>query len=91
MTKGQFKALNEKLDTLIESPKTFPSTEYSYESVKTLIDTFNKEHAKSLDASTKAVENSEKTIHEVTKKVEKLVHDVTEFMVDSRHSSNKKY
>ncbi|CAI9281048.1 unnamed protein product [Lactuca saligna] len=60
MMKGQFKSLNEKLDTLLESSKTSSNTAYSYESVKSLIETFTKEHAKSLDASTKAVENSEK-------------------------------
>lgn len=82
MTKGQFKTLNERLYTLLESSKTSSTSEYSIESVKALIETLTKEHAKSLDASAKAVENSEKTIREITKKVEKPFADVTYFMED---------
>ena len=89
MTKEQFKTLNEKLDTLLESSKTSTNTEYTYECVKAIIATFTKKHAKSLDASTKVVENSEKTIHEATEKVEKLVNEVTKFMVDFRWSLDK--
>ena len=89
MMKWQFKALNSKLDNLLESSKTSSRTEYSYEFVKSLIETFTKDHAKSLDSSTKAVENSEKTVREATKNVEKVANDVTEFMVDFRRSSDK--
>ena len=56
--KGKFKALNEKLDTLLESSITSSNTKYSIKFVKALIETLTKEHANSLQASTKAIENS---------------------------------
>lgn len=48
-----------------------------------------KEHAKILAESTKAVENSERTIRETTKKVKKLFNDVTQLMADFRSTSDK--
>lgn len=39
MTKGQFKALNKKLDTLLESSKSSSNSEYSFEADKALIET----------------------------------------------------
>ena len=89
MTIGQFEALNQKLDTLLESSKSSSNIAYSFEAHKALIETLAKEHAKSIDASTKAVENSEKTVHETTEKVEKLFADVTQFMKGFRSSYNK--
>lgn len=49
MTKGRFKALNQKLDTLLESSKSRSNTEYSFEAYKASIETRTKEHAKSLE------------------------------------------
>lgn len=73
MTKRQLKPLNEKLDTLIESSKASLSSEYSHNSYKSLFETLTKEHVVNLAASTKFIENSEKTVCETTKKVDKLL------------------
>lgn len=77
VTKGKIKAINEKLDYLLYSSKTSSSTEYSLEPVKALIQTFTKEHVDTLQAFTKAVENSNKVVREMTEKVEKLLANAT--------------
>ena len=79
---GKFKALNDKLDTLLECSKYSYSIEYSYEYVKALIETLTKEHGTRLDASTTTVENSEKIVHDMTETVDKLLSDVKVFMED---------
>lgn len=56
------------------------SSEYYFESVKALIETLTKEHAKSLDTSAKAIETSGQTVCEMTDKVEKLLENVTQIM-----------
>lgn len=73
MTKGQFKALNTKLDSLLESTKDSSINEYSLASFKALFETINKEHK---TKSNKAVESSEKMVRETTEKVAKLLSDV---------------
>ena len=66
MTKGQFKTPDEKLDSLLESSKSFSNIEYTLESHKSLIEALTKEHVQNLADSKTAVENSEKTVHETT-------------------------
>ncbi|CAI9274748.1 unnamed protein product [Lactuca saligna] len=87
ITKGKFKAVNEKLDNLLESSKTSSRIEYSFESIKALIETLTKEHTNSPVASTKVVENLESTVREMTEKVEKLLANVTHFMEEFQSSS----
>lgn len=77
------------MDTLLESSKSSSNSEYSFKSHKALIETLTKEHAKNLGNSTKAVENSEKTVRETTEKVEKLLSDVTQFMAEFQKSSDQ--
>lgn len=80
MTKRQFEALNDKLDTLIKSSKYSSSSEYSHETYKALFKTLTKEHVVNLDAPTKTVENSKKTVREMTNKVDKIISDVKKFI-----------
>lgn len=86
VTKWQFKALSDKLDTLLVSSKSSSCSEKSFKLVKALIETFTKEHANTLQASTKSIENSDKTVRETTEKVKKLLADTTKFM-EEFHSS----
>lgn len=71
MTKGQFKVLNEKLDTLLSTSKSSSNSEYSLESHKALIETLTKEHAKTHANSKNVFEISEKTVWETTEKSQK--------------------
>ena len=87
MTKGQFKAINENLDSLLVSYKSSSNYEYLLQSHKALIKTLTKEHAKSLATSIKAVEDSEKTVKETTENVKKLLAEFMKFMADFRISS----
>lgn len=77
MMKGQFKVLNDKLDTLLKSSKSSSNSEYSFESHKALIETLKKENAKNLAYSTKVIENTEKIVRETAEKVEKRLSNVT--------------
>lgn len=69
-TKAKLNDLNEKLDPLLESSEPSSISEDSFMDHKALIESFTKEHAKSLAASSKSVENSEQTVEDATKKVE---------------------
>lgn len=89
MTQGQFKSLNEKQDTILESTKSSSNSVYMLKSHQATIKTLIKENARMLVASTKAVEASVKTVQETTEKVKKLLTAVTKFMVDFRTSSNQ--
>ncbi|CAI9291295.1 unnamed protein product [Lactuca saligna] len=86
-TKGKFKSLIDKLDTLLESSKTSSSSQYSFDSVNALIKTFTKEHASTIQAFTKAVENCHRVVREMAEKVEKLLANATKFMEEFCSSS----
>lgn len=56
ITQGQFKTLNEKLDSLLQSSKSSSTYKYLFESHKAVIETLTKELTKNIDKSTKAAE-----------------------------------
>lgn len=89
MTKGQFKKLNEKLNSLLESSKYSSSSnwEYMMTTHKATVEMLTKEYAKVLEDSSKAITASEKTILDTTAKVEKLRKEVTTFIAEFRTSS----
>lgn len=89
MTQGQFKSLNEKKDTILESTKSSSNFVYMLKSHQDNVKTLINDNARMLAASTKAVEASMKTVQETTEKVKKLLTAVTKFMVDFRTSSNQ--
>ncbi|KAL7587596.1 hypothetical protein Lser_V15G40912 [Lactuca serriola] len=53
MTTEQFKAINTKLDSLLESTKAYSSNEYSPASIKAFLETLTKEHASNLALTNK--------------------------------------
>ncbi|XP_023762192.1 cell wall protein DAN4-like [Lactuca sativa] len=86
ITKGQLKALNEKMDSLLESTKASSHSDYSQEAVKAFFETLTKEHFANLDKTNQAIENSASVCKETTEKVDKLLSDVKTFMVDYQTS-----
>ncbi|CAI9274710.1 unnamed protein product [Lactuca saligna] len=73
VTQKQFKAINDKLDSLIQSSNSSSNNAYSQEVVKALNETTLKEHAANLENANKAMEDSAKTCKEATDKVNKLI------------------
>ncbi|CAI9278655.1 unnamed protein product [Lactuca saligna] len=87
MTTKQFKTRNSKLDYLLESNKASSNNKYSQASIKSFLETLTKEHAANLTLTNKAVADSEKTCKDTTGKVDKLLSDIKNFMVDFCTSS----
>lgn len=57
VTQRNLKAINEKLDSLINSSTASSSAAYSQEAVKPILDTLDKEHIESLEKANKVVED----------------------------------
>lgn len=72
MTRGNFKQLNEKLDSLLESSKSSSNSEDILKSHQATVEMLTKENEKVLEDSSKAIQALEKTISEMIEKVEKL-------------------
>lgn len=89
MTRGQFKQLNEKLDSILASSQSASNYESMLKSYRATIEMLTKVNEKVLEESTKAIQASEKTISETTAKVEKLHDEVMKFMVEFRCSSDE--
>lgn len=66
MTRRQFKQLNEKLDSILESSKSSSNYEYILKSHQATVEMLRKANAKVLDESTKAIQAFEKTITATT-------------------------
>lgn len=71
MTQGQFKQLNAKLDSILESSVTSSNYVFMLKSHKAIVEMLTKENEKVLAESTKILQALEKTISNRTKKVEK--------------------
>lgn len=89
MTQGQFKQLNAKLDTILESSITLSNYKFMLKSHRPMVEILTKENVKVLADATKNIQASELTISDVTTKVGKLHQEVTKFMDDFRRSSNE--
>ncbi|CAI9264897.1 unnamed protein product [Lactuca saligna] len=82
LTQRHLKELNTKLDTLLASATASTSDAYSEATVKSMLDTFSKEHATNLEKENKAVEDSTLLNQQVTEKVVKLIFETKVFMTD---------
>ncbi|CAI9280758.1 unnamed protein product [Lactuca saligna] len=71
ITRGKFKALTEKLDSLIESTKTSSRGDYSQETIKAFFETLTKEHSANLEKTNQAINASASIFKETTEKIEK--------------------
>lgn len=71
MTKGQFKQLNEKLDSIMEYSNAFSSSKWEYMLTKhkATMEMLTSTNAKVLEETTKANQVSEQKISEATEKV----------------------
>ena len=58
MTTRQFKILQQKLDSLIESSKSTSNSDYSIATHTALLETMTKEHAMNLEKENKSIEDS---------------------------------
>lgn len=56
VTKGQLKAANEKLDSLLQSSKTSTNIDYSNATIKSFLETLTKEHSSNLQKTNKVVD-----------------------------------
>lgn len=90
MTKGQFRKLNEKLDSILEHSNALSSTKWEnlLTTHRATIEMLTSTNAKFIEESSKVIREYEKRIYETTKKVEKLHHEVQSFMNDLRTSSD---
>lgn len=80
VTKGQLKAINEKLDTLLQASKLSSSDKYSQASIKSILETLTKEHSSNLEKMNNAVNASTSICKETNEKADKLISDATMFM-----------
>ncbi|CAI9276629.1 unnamed protein product [Lactuca saligna] len=80
ITKGQLKAINEKLDSLLQACKPSSSDEYSQASVKYILEILTKEHSYNREKMNKVVDASTSVCKETTKKVDKLISYAIAFM-----------
>lgn len=89
--KGQFRQLQDKLDSLLDSSQTFSS--FKWEDIMTThretMEMLTSTNSKLIEESTRAVQALDRKITEVLNKVLLLQSKVKEFMADFRASSDK--
>ncbi|CAI9280154.1 unnamed protein product [Lactuca saligna] len=76
VTKGQIKAIHEKLDSLLQASNPSSSDDYSQAAVKSILVTLTKEHSSNLEKMNKVVDASATIYNEMTEKVDNLVSDI---------------
>nr|KAJ0198027.1 hypothetical protein LSAT_V11C700377880 [Lactuca sativa] len=86
--KGELKSLHEKIDQLILASKVSTSEAYSKAIVQSTIERVTKEHTANASTLSKVVSESSDVCKTVTKKVNKLIADTTEFMEDYKNTYN---
>ncbi|CAI9269763.1 unnamed protein product [Lactuca saligna] len=80
VTRGKLKAINEKLDSLLQASKASSSDEYSQVTMKPFLETLTKEHSANLEKTNKVVDASASVCNTTTEKVDKLIIDARSFM-----------
>ncbi|CAI9303753.1 unnamed protein product [Lactuca saligna] len=86
ITRGKLKAINEKLNLLLQSSKASSSEDYSQVTIKSFLETFTKEHSANLEKTNKALYTSASVCNEMIEKVDKLITDACSF-IEKFHSS----
>ena len=66
MTQGQFKHINSKLDSILESSLATSNYEFMLKSHRATVETLTKENVKVLEDLTKEIKASEKAIADTT-------------------------
>ncbi|CAI9303163.1 unnamed protein product [Lactuca saligna] len=89
ITQWYLKAINKKLDSLINSSTASPSDVYSQAVIKAMFDTLTKEHTESLGKANKAVEDSVASYQATIEKMEKLIFETQTFMTIFQNSFEK--
>lgn len=91
MTKGQFKQLHNKLDSILDSSQAFSSSKWEnlLNTHRATVEMLTYANSKVIEESTKAAQASDKKITEAMEKVSLLESEVKEFMADFRVSSDK--
>ncbi|CAI9289885.1 unnamed protein product [Lactuca saligna] len=80
VTRGQLKAIHEKLDSLLHASKAPSTDDYSKETVKSLLETLTKEHSANLEKMNMAVDASATICNNSNEKFDKLITDARVFM-----------
>ncbi|CAI9302917.1 unnamed protein product [Lactuca saligna] len=80
VTLGKLKAINEKLDLLIQFSKTSTNDDYSQAMIKSFLETLTKEHTTNPEKTNQIVDASASICKETTEKVDKLINDARSFM-----------
>lgn len=91
MTKGQFKELNEKHDSILEYSHALSSIKWENLLIthRATVEMVTSSNVKVLEKSTKVDQASEKKISKTIEKVQQLKQEVKEFMADFLTSSEK--
>ncbi|CAI9282553.1 unnamed protein product [Lactuca saligna] len=80
VTRVQLKAINEKLDLLLQSSKASSSEDYLQPTIKYFFETLTKEHSAKLEKTNKVVDASASVCNDTTEKVDKLITNPRLFM-----------
>ncbi|CAI9291697.1 unnamed protein product [Lactuca saligna] len=80
VTQGKLKAINDRLDSLLQSSKASSTEDYSQATIKSFLETLMNEHSANLEKTNKAVNSSASVCIQTTEKVDKLITDTCEFM-----------
>ncbi|CAI9293451.1 unnamed protein product [Lactuca saligna] len=80
ITRGQLKAINETLDSLLHATNTSSTNDYSQATIKSILDTLTNEHSSNLENMNKAVDASAILYNNMTEKLNKLINHAQVFM-----------